>query len=447
MRFNRFKEIFNLFFGIALAMMLTNIFSFIDAIMVSRYNVLGNSAISISSQIQFLFGPVYFAIVTGASIYTVQYYVRKEFLKLKNVAAISLIMMLPVVLINFLILFFGQHSIVLFFTKEQNELYQLSIDYLNIYKYSLLLVPIDIFFVYQYRAIKKTKIPLIIGVVQSIVNIIFNYLLIYGNFGFLELGIQGAAVATLISRIVGLTLNIIIAYKLKVVFLGKPQEMFNFSTKMFKDVVFNTIPLIVVEFGFGLGNVIYTKIYAMTDVVQFTAYNVARNLSLIINAFVMATASMAGIFIGSTIAKDLKKDSEELKDAIYNLFTFIYLFSFITLIFSWFILPLLIPLFTDKPEYYHLIKNLLIINGIWMAVRIFSSSFISILKSGNDNRFVIFIDAGVTFLVGIPITLIVVVFFTKSVIIARSMIIIETLCKALIGYIRYKQGYWIKKIH
>lgn len=91
---SKMKEIYNLFWSAALAIILTNTLSFIDVAMVSNYNSLGNSAVTVLSQLSMIINPIYFATVTGAGVFTVQYFARKEYQKMCEVAGISLMLIL-----------------------------------------------------------------------------------------------------------------------------------------------------------------------------------------------------------------------------------------------------------------------------------------------------------------------------------------------------------------
>lgn len=442
---NQFRQIFKVFWPIALMMLLTSTLSFVDSAMIAHYNILGTSAITIATQIQSLFGPVYFALMTGVSIYTVQYFSRNETTILKKFSGIALTILMPLALINFSVLTVFPDQVIGIFQSADSQVFSLAIAYVGLYKFSILLMPFDLFFTYQYRAIKKTKIPLLMSTSEAVLNIIFNLLFIYGLGPFPELGIVGASLGTLLSRIIVLSGNILISYKLQVPFIGKITEMFSYEYDLFAKIIKNTMPLFIVEFGFGLGNVIYTKMYAMTSIIEFTAFNIAKIISFTINAFVIGVASTSGIIIGSVIAHKLVT-KDKIDDTLKNLFTFMSIFALVVLFLSTLVLPQFITLFNVDQEYYRLIKILLIMNGIWMSIRIFASSLIAILKSGNDSKYVVLVDAGSTFLIGIPLTVIIFLFFSQSIVVLRAGIIIEVLTKVVLGYFRFKKGKWIKQI-
>lgn len=445
LKINNFKYISKLFWPIALTLLLTNTLAFVDSAMIGNYDISGIAAITAATQVQFLFGPVYFAILMSVSIYTVQYYANKKYDNLKQLSGIALTMLGSLLIFNFLTIVFFHHEMAVYFSPDDSHIISMADDYISLYKYTILLIPIDMFFVYQYRAIKKPKISLILGTMQALMNIVLNLCFIYGIFIFPEWGIKGAAISTFISKATSVSIYILYSYRNSIPFLGSIKEMFSYNMKLFKEVFLSAIPLMIVELLFGIGNVVYLKIYSLISGEQYILYNAAKTISFTINALVMGTSSVAGILSGEAIAKD-NGDGVHLKQMMTDIFKFLMLNSFIILIISFLVLPHFIVLFTSEPKYVRVITEILMINGIWMALRVFSSSIIAILKSGNDNRFVLLIDAGGTYLVGIPLTLFVFYAYSPSIVILRSIIIVEFAFKVLIGLYRYRQKKWINKL-
>ncbi len=438
------KEIFSLFWPIAAAMFLTSALSLIDSAMISNYNLLGISAISVATQIQFFFGPMYFGILSGINIYSVQYNARGEFDKLKQFAGLAITFLIPLALINFLVLTFFGSQIVASYVPINSEVYTLAIDYIFIFKFSLLLLPVDMFFMYQYRAIKRPKVALYMNVSQAVLNIIFNYFLIFGHGPFNEYGIMGAAMGTFLARLIIVIANLIVAYRMHVPFIGHISEMMGYERKLLVEVFLNTLPLILIELAFGVGNIIYTKIYATTSIAGFTAFNVSKTISFTINALVIATANVSGIMLGSLISGGMPQD--KVMQETKHMMRFIKTCSASILVISIFILPLFIPIFGVMGEGTATVYKLLIINGLWMSIRVFSSSFLAILKSGNDNGFVMVIEIFGTYAIGIPLAIVFALMGLDAIVILRSTIILDALTKASIGYFRFRQGKWINQV-
>lgn len=439
---NKFNEINKLFWPIATSMILSSILGFIDSAMMSQYDPLGVSAVNFATQVQQIFGPIYFGIISGVNIFTVQYFARKEYSKLKNLVGIAIVTLIPAMLGNFIVAFFFTDQFISFFIPADSHTGIMAASYMKLVAFNAFLMPIDMIFMFQYRAIKRPKIPLITSVSQAIINIMFNYCLIFGHFGFPELGIKGAAISTVSVRLIFFFVNIIIAKKVNAPFIGYPKQLFSFSKTMYKEVLDKMWPLIIVEFGFGFARVLYTKIYAYAPIEQYNAMQMAQLISFVINAFVIATANVSGIMAGGELSNG---DEASLKNTMLNLRTYMAFCAVIIMVFSAFVLPNFIPLFNSGGEE-GLITQLLIINGIYMAVRVFSSSAIAILKAGGDTKQIILIDAGMSYLIGIPVSVIALVIFGPNIVVLKIAVISEVIAKIISARIRMRKNIWKQKL-
>lgn len=436
LKIKKYNQISKLFWPIAITLILTNSLSLVDSVIIAKYNIYGVSAIASATQIQMLFGPIYFAILSAVNIYSVQYFTKKDFVTLKKLAGIALSIIIPFSIFNFIIVSLFGVDVLSMFTQGDINVTPLALEYLNVYKYVIFLMPIDMFFVYQYRAMKMTKIPMRIGVAQAIINIVLDIVLLY-----LGYEMFGVALATFFAKFISIVIYIYVSFRIKVPFIGQINQMFNYSKKLFYSIFKNAIPLIVIEFGFGLSNFIYFKIYSLTGVDGLTQFTIAKNISFVINAFVIAVASVSGIMAGTYIAENMNK--KEFNKNMKDLFKFMTCASIFLIVVSIFILPLLIPFFTVNYEYMKIIFVLLVINGIWMGLRVYSSSLIAILKSGNDNKFILFIEIAIPYLIAIPITYLLYRLGYSSIIMLRSVIIFEIMLKLSLGLYRYKKRKWV----
>ncbi len=439
---NRLKEITILFWPIAMTMMLTSILGFIDSAMMSHYDTYGVSAINFATQFQIIFGPMFFGITTGINIFTVQYFQRGDHKHLVNLFKIALLLMLPIALIYFICVMLFPEQIISFFIDPTSHTGIMAIEYFKIIALNIFMMPINLLFTYQFRAIKRPKITLVVSTLQSLCNIVLNYLLIFGNFGFPEMGIQGAAIATVISRYAFTLIYFVIGYYIKAPFTVGLLSKIEIERELLTTVLQKVWPLVLVEFGFGLARVIYTKLYSFVPIDQYNAMQISNLISFMINAFVIATASSAAIIVGSELAKDQDQD---LENTMKNIWTFMFIASIVILVLSSLVLPLAIPLFNTNNQDI-LVHKLLIANAIYMAVRVFSSGIIAILKSGGDTKLILLIDAGMSYFVGIPITFITLLVFNDNILALKIALISEVIAKLITGLLRMRKNIWQQKL-
>lgn len=438
-RLYNIKNLFILFFPIFLSITLQNISLTIDSIMVNRYVGYGAEAIGVASSLINIIGPIFFAIASGINIYYVQYFALQKKEELKQLTGIGIYSILTVSFLAMFLFFFIENSIFHNLIGNNSILFDATINYFTIFKFVIFLTPFELLFNNQFRVLKKPKLALYLSCIQIIVNIIFNAILIFGYGDIQAMGLQGAAIATLLSKVVFLVMAFVLLKHLNSPFLGKMNEMLNVNKSLFIKVIKNTIPLLLVETMYGFSKFFITKIFLLTGVLGYQAYIIANRITMTFNGLVIAPAQIAGIIIGETITS---QDNNLINKQLNILKQFLFIIGIILSFAIIFISPILLKIFnvTDF-SVLNIIKILIILNGIYMILRINVASNISILKAGGDNRFIILLDSGITILFILPIMY----FLAKngcSPIILCIIMIIDMIIKIALGQLRLKTNKW-----
>lgn len=438
-------KILEIFIPIAISMFLASSISFIDSTMVANYSTISLSAINIANQIKFIFGPMYFGILSGLSIYTAQAIGNGNKKRVSNIFGFGLVLILTLSLINFAAVLLFSRQIISFFAPVTSTVGEEALLYLRITVINTVFWPISMLFMYQFRSIKKPKVPLYINTAMLATNTILNALLIYGVGPIPELGVAGAGIGTIFSVGIFINVYVIVAIRTKAEFLAPPKGMFDFQLCLAKDIIMSTLPLILIELLFGIANVIYTKIYVTVGIEAFTLVAISKNITNLVNAGVIATAQAAGILLGETIGS-----AGDVKSVLKELFKFMRKMSIVIIVLIAFILPILIPLYKPNDivisNFMVKVYVLMIINGVYMMLRVYSSTLISILKSGGNTKAVVFADPVSSYLIGIPLTLVCVLIFNANIIVLRIAWISEIVGKLIISYYLFKQNNWMRKL-
>lgn len=434
-----------IFWPIAISIFLSNMLGFIDSSMVARYSTISLNAINIADQIRNIFGPMYFGILSGIAIFTAQAVGKRDKKSIASTFGFGLVFIFVLSLINFLTVLFFSQNIIGFFVDVNTKVGQEALLFLRITLINTMLWPISMLFMYQFRSIKMPKIPLYVNTAMLVTNLILNMLLIYGIGPFPELGIAGAAIGTVSSVFIFIFVYIYIAIKVDADFIDKPKMMFGFTRKYAWLVIKTVAPLVVIELLFGASRVIYNKLYIELGIESYTLITVSTNITDLVNAGVIATASTAGIVMGEALGKGA--DLEPIKKALFSFMRKISLLMFIVIVV---ILPFAMVLYKPNDieinNFYQYVYALMVINAIYMVIRVFSSTFISILKSGGNTKVVILADPIVSYALGIPLTAVGLFVFGLGVIGLKLIWLIEIIGKLVISYYIYKQNKWAKRL-
>lgn len=439
---NFYKKVTYVALPITIQHLLNNMMGVVDSVMVSSINQV--TAVGTALQIEMLVLTMVFGAAGGASIYMAQFFGSKDKQGQQKAFGFGMILSLVIAAFWFMIaLAFGE-AIIHFYIKDPVVI-KSSLEYLDVIIYSYFPFAILMMFSFAFRSIQKTTVPMVIGIISMILNIGFNYLLIFGHFGFPQLGIVGAAYGTLIARVVGVALYIIYSLIKKESFIGNFKEMFSISKIQWKTMGNRTYPLIINEFFFGLGSTMYIRFYGSLGTQAMDSYYVAHKLSQIFFFVVMgvnvATAAILGADLGNGDLDKAKQNSKYFVGLGLIL-------SILMVIIIMIIAPSLVSLF-------HLqsieIKNaaILIVRffALRLAFRMFNVIIFSSLRAGGDARFLTFLDAGILWLVGLPLAYVLVYCFKMTNLPVILLIVqIEQVVRLFIGTIRVKKGSWLKNL-
>jgi len=437
-----YQRIAHIAIPLALQQILNQAAGFVDTIMVSQINGVG--AVAVATQLDTIMMNVGFGINSGAGMYAAQFYGARDYKSLRKIFGLKIIInFINAAIFMALALLFG--NAILGFYSGDDEVVKLGMSYLSISCFAYIFSSLTNVYSFIYRAIQKTHIPMYIGMVVTVVNIVFNYLLIFGKFGLPEMGVAGAALATLIATMTGATIHVVYAYKTHQPFLGTFNEMFHQSLSFVKPVVKRMMPLICNEAFFGFGMSLYVKAFGMLGKNALEIYKIGNTVANFFFIFAMGLNNATGLIIGEKLGK---QDMEKAKEYSNYFVLLAVIFAVVAATGVIFFAEPLVSLFGLTDPVIHEGAILIVrLFAIRIAFRMFNVIIMSSLRAGGDSLFLMFLDGGVMWLVGLPIAyLSILVFGIESYAHLFIIIQVEQLARLLIGLVRYKQGKWLKDL-
>lgn len=437
-----YKKVARISIPIALQQILNQGASFVDTIMVSQIGAV--AAVSVAAQLETLCSTVSFGINSGASMYSAQFYGAKDENSLKKVFGLQVILNFINAMIFLSIALFAGYHVLHFYSSDQ-EIIQVGLQYLKFSCLTYLFTVMTNTYSFIYRSIQKTHIPMYIGIFVTLTNVLFNYLLIFGNCGFPRMGVSGAALATLIATSSGTLIHIIYAYKTHQPFIGTFKEMFTISPKFMKPVLKRMAPLIANETLFGFGTSMYIKAYGLLGKAALETYKIGNTVSNFFYIGVQGLNNATGLIIGEQLGrKNLKKAKQ------YGSYLILIAFILaITLTAALYISarPLVSLFGLSDPILYDGAVLMVRLFGLRIATRLFNVIIMSSLRAGGDSLFLMFLDCGIMWIVGIPIAFIAInLFHVRDVALLFIIIQIEQVTRLIVGSLRYRQGKWLRNL-
>lgn len=436
--FSFYKKAGSIAIPLAFQSILSSSMGIIDSLMVSWIGMV--SAVGTAAQLDTLAITVSFGAVSGTGIFCAQFFGAKDYKNLKRSFGLSLVLSFCIGLFFMLISSFFGSQIIKFYLND-SDVVKYGGMYLNILRFSFIPSSVSYAFSYVYRAIHNTKVPLFIGVVSMLVSVILKYFLIFGTYGFPNLGVEGAAYATLIAQCLGLIIHIVYAIKTNQPFMGSLKEMFSFDTKFVKSIMKRISPLIFNELMFGFGNTLFIKAFGSLGTSSMEAYYVGSKISDIFFFVVMGISTATAVMVGNTLGSgDIEKAK---KDGNYFIGMAGVLAVISTISIVVFASPMVSLFGLKDPSVFLNAVTIVRVFSIRISLRLFIVIVFASLRAGGDSKVLTFLDSGIMWFIGLPLA-----FFTVNVLKIHEISLVflfiqlEQLVRMSLGLIRYKSGKW-----
>ncbi len=434
---------------IFLQLLFMSLLNFIDGFMIGQLvdssgsadNAI--SAIGLANQLFIVLEVFLAAISSGAAVFASQAWGKKDTSNIKSVLGISIsISCMISFLFAVLAICFPEKLVNLYPAGDSVKI--LTIQYLTIIGFSH--IPMGITFSYSsvLRSIENTKLPLMISVLAICINTVLNYFLIFGKFGFPELGVRGAAIATVIARCVEAFLLVVIPYFQKSPIAGKIKEIFNFNFSFAKKYIKIVLPIIAGEGGWVVGEIVYNYMYFHLGESAFAAVGAFYNINAIFFLAFVGLAESSTIMIGNRIGADERKKAFDysVKFVILAAAGAIIIGSTIFLSKEFFL-----SFFKLSSAALYNCNNLLIIFSFVLILKAVNVLLINgIFRAGGDTLFSFKMDFFLVWFVGIPIGLISVFILHLPVYFVFLLINIEELLKTILCLFRFFSKKWLKNL-
>ncbi|MBN1624045.1 MAG: MATE family efflux transporter [Clostridia bacterium] len=435
------QKILKIGLPIAIQNFVGTLLNLIDNMMIGSRGEAALAAVSISNRIFFIMIITLFGVYSGIGIYTAQYWGKKDLKNIKKLMGMAFTIGLTLSTTFTLVTLLLPAELISIFSRDP-EVIQKGTSYLSIA--ALTYIPVSLSFVFSYtsRSVHRTKIPMIASIVALSINTFLNYLFINGNWGMPELGVRGAAIATLTARLVELTLLMLIIYNSKDHPLaGKLKEFFGFSFAMFKRVLKTAFPVIINESAWVVGVSVYFIAYGFLGTAAIASAQVALTISDLIWAFLIGMGNATAVLVGNQLGANKIESAFSIAKRLVKMEFVVTLFlAVIYAAFGY----LIAGLFGLTDETKDMATKCIYVTAAFIPIRQLGFVYIvGILRSGGDTRFCMFLDIGMVWFLGIPLAFLAVLVFKLPIYWAMAIINIEEVLKVVFARHRFLSKKWI----
>lgn len=403
------KKFYKILVSLCIPIIVQNLIStsvnVIDTVMISSLGEASVASIGVANQFFFLFNMTMSGLTGGAGLFISQFFGRNDTKNIKKITSLSVFLGVLLGLLFLIPAVFLPKLIIHFFSYDP-EVIKLCTDYFSIIAFCYPLIAISMVFSMGSRSIRNPKLGMICSGIALITNVILNYCLIFGHLGFPAMGVKGAALATVIARIVEFALLVGYVYFIKKDYLLK----FNLSDFKSIDKLFlntfisKSLPILLNDSLWAVGTVFYSIAYAKAGTSAIAASQIATSTG---NFFIMTAVCVAigaSIMLGNELGSDNTYIAIDYAKKFSKIVFIIGSILGILLILS---IPILLKIFSVSDTLRPDIIKIFFIMGVFMGLRAFNTLIIiGVLRSGGDTKYSLFLELGCMWLVSLPLTFI-----------------------------------------
>ena len=446
-----YKKVFALAIPIMIQNGITNFVNMLDNIMVGRLSSVEMAGVTISNQLIFVFNICIFGALAGAGIFGTQFFGKKDSEGVRFTFRFKIIFALILTILGVLVLYFCGDSLINLYLKGEGSAedisaaFKYSKDYLNIMLIGFLPFALSQCFGSTLRESDQPVIPMVAGIIAVLVNLTFNYILIFGHLGAPRLGVCGAAIATVMSRYVEL---IIVAVWTVIKKANNPFIIGAFRSlyvpfHLVREIFKKGLPLLLNEALWSTGMAILNQCYSQRGIDVVSATSISQTFFNLFGVCFLAIGVEVGIILGQMLGAG---KTQEALDTSYKLIAFSVLVSIITGALYAIAAEFIPSFYNVSDNVRHIATALMQITALVFPLDAFAHASYFTLRSGGKSFITFIFDSGFAWLISVPSAFILTRFTSLSILPIFAICNGLNILKCVAGFLFVKSGIWVKNI-
>ena len=446
-----YRKLSGVFLPILVQNLITNFVSLLDNIMVGQIGTEHMSGVAIVNQLLFVFNLCIFGGLAGVGIFTAQYAGKGDDEGVRHTFRAKLYVALSAVAV-FALLFLGRgEALISLFLHEGQEALDLAATLLYAKGYLrialLQILPFALCQVYAgtMRETGQTLLPMKAGVAAVFVNLFFNYVLIFGKLGFPELGVEGAAAATVIARLAELGIVALWAHfhRDRCGYLVGAYRSMRVPAELARRILRLGTPLLVNELLWSAGMTTLNQCYSLRGLEVISALNISSSVSNLFFCAFFSTGNAIAIIIGQLLgAGELERAVDEDRKLIAFAVALSVLIGGVMAC----VAPLIPEIYNTTPGVKALACKLLLVTAATMPMHAYMNSCYFTLRSGGKTVITFLFDSGYLWCLAVPVAFLLSHFTALPILPMFIAVYALDLVKCALGFYFLRRRAWVNNI-
>lgn len=449
------KAFYKMILAIAVPIMIqngiTNFVSLLDNIMIGRIGTEQMSGVAIVNQLLFVYNLCLFGGVSGAGIFTAQYFGQKNQAGIRQTVRFKIWLLSLITLITMILLLSTGDSLITLYLQGDGtpESAAATLRYGREYLQIMLpgLIPFMLVQIYAstLRECGQTILPMKAGIIAVFVNLTFNYILIYGKFGAPALGVRGAAIATVISRCVEAAIVLIHTHchKERNPFIEGLYTTLKVPASLTAKIIVKGTPLLLNETLWAAGMAALTQCYSIRGLNVIAALNISSTINNIFNIVFIALGESVAIIVGQLLGAGKMNEARDTDNKLiaFSVFSCTLVAAVMLGLANFF--PLL---YNTNSETRAMAAAFIMLTAVFMPQNAFLHASYFTLRSGGKTIITFLFDSVYIWCVSVTVAFLLSRYTALPVAAVFAFVQMGDWIKCVIGFILVKKGVWLQNI-
>lgn len=428
---------------VTLQMILTTVTNMVDTMMIGTLGTATISAVGLANKLFFVFALLIFGVHSGTGLLMAQFFGNSDHFHIRKTFGIGLLINLTAATLYLLFARFAPETAMHIFT-DSPEAIAIGTRYLRIVCFCYPLFAFTSLMSSFLRSTRQVRIPVIASAVSIVTNVTLNYCLIFGKCGFPELGVEGAAIATVIARFAECFIMFYFCFIRGEILPGKISDFFGWTKGFLRNFVSHSLPVIFNEMIWGLGTTMYFVAYGRLGDNAVAAITISNTITDIMTTAGNGLSSAASVLLGNELGSgNLKKADDYSEKLLVTGFS-------IGLVLGILLYALRYPalsLFSVTAEVREL-AALCVATFAMILPCIFVNLIIivGVLRAGGDTKMCFVIDTCGVWFLAVPLAFLGCLVWKRPIYAVYGMVLLEEVFKTVTGFWRYTKKVWLRNL-
>lgn len=430
---------------------ITNFVSLLDNIMVGRVGTEPMSGVAIVNQLMFVYNLCVFGGLSGAGIFTAQFYGSRDVEGVRHTFRFKLLLGITLTVIAAAVFLLKGEALIGLYLNETGETTDLEatlrygLGYMRIMLLGL--PPFMLVQVYAstLRECSETVLPMKAGIMAMLVNLVFNYFLIYGHLGFPAMGVEGAAAATVLSRYLEALVVVTWTHRHadRHPFIRGAYRSLTLPRSLCGRIILKGMPLLLNEALWSSAQAILNQCYSVRGLSVVAAMNISSTITNLFSVIFFSMGSAISIVVGQRLGEGNMEDARDTDNKMIAFSMFLSVVSAALLLLT---APLFPRIYNTTEDVRHLAARVMMVVALFQPQQSFLNATYFTLRSGGKTLITFLFDSVSVWVVSIPLAFVLTRYTGLDVVWILALVQMGDWIKCVLGFVLVKRGVWIHNI-